>query len=94
MPDINDPMLEPIELSPRVLTTWQQALSLVQSRSTTVATARARIAEASARSRQALASGLPNISGSGSVNRNLLFATGSTITGASGVQNNIRIRRS
>jgi outer membrane protein TolC len=91
VPEVNDPMLEPIELPPQVLTSLQQALSLVQNRSTTVATARARIAEASARSRQVLASGLPNISGSGSVNRNLLFATGSTITGASGVQNNIRI---
>lgn len=91
VPDVNDPMLVPLELPPQVLATWQQALSLVQSRSTTVATARARIAEASARSRQALAGGLPNISGSGSVNRNLLFATGSTVTGATGLQNNIRI---
>jgi multidrug efflux system outer membrane protein len=91
MPDVNDPMLEPIELPQQVLSSLQQALSLVQSHSTTVATARARIAEANARSRQTLANTLPNISGNGSLNRNLLFATGSTVTGASGLQNNIRI---
>jgi len=91
LPEVSDPMLEPIELPPQALSSLQQALSLIQSRSTTLATARARIAEASARSRQVLANVLPVISGNGSVNRNLLFATGSTLTGASGVQNNIRI---
>jgi multidrug efflux system outer membrane protein len=73
-------MLEPIEVPPQVLGSWRQALTLVQGRSTSVATARARIVEASARSRQALANGLPLISGNGSVNRNLLFATGTTVT--------------
>jgi outer membrane protein TolC len=91
VPDINDPMLEPLEPPLSTLASWQQALTLIQSRSTTVATARARIDEANARSRQALAGSLPTISGNGSVNRNLLFATGSTVTGQSGLQNNIRI---
>lgn len=90
LPDLDDPMLEPIAAPERVLSTWGQALSLVQSRSTSIATARARIAEANARSRQALANGLPSISGNGSVNRNLLFATGSTL-GQAGVLNNVRI---
>jgi len=83
-------MLEPIELPVQVLGSWRQALSLVQTRSTSIATARARIAEANARSRQALANGLPVISGSGSVNRNLLFATGAALT-AQNIQTNVRV---
>lgn len=89
VPDVNDPMLEPIELPTQVLASWRQALSLVQGRSTSIATARARIVEANARSRQALAAALPNITGSGTVNRNLLFATGATFT-AQG-QSNVRL---
>jgi multidrug efflux system outer membrane protein len=89
VPDVNDPMLEAIELPTQVLASWRQALSLVQGRSTSIATARARIVEANARSRQALAGALPNISGSGTVNRNLLFATGATFT-AQG-QTNVRL---
>jgi multidrug efflux system outer membrane protein len=90
VPDVNDPMLEPIELPPQVLGSWRQALTLVQGRSTSVAAARARIVEASARSRQALANGLPLISGNASVNRNLLFATGTTVTASQG-QTNVRL---
>ena len=90
MPDVNDPMLEAIELPTQVLGSWRQALSLVQGRSTSVATAKARIVEANARSRQALSNGLPNVSGSGSVNRNLLFATGAALT-AQNIQTNVRV---
>jgi outer membrane protein TolC len=89
VPDVTDSMLEPIELPSQVLASWRQALSLVQSRSTSIATARARIVEANARSRAALANGLPLITGSGTVNRNLLFATGATLT-AQG-QSNVRL---
>src|SRR5688500_5392911 len=48
VPDVNDPMLEPIELPTQVLASWRQALSLIQGRSTSIATARARIVEANA----------------------------------------------
>jgi multidrug efflux system outer membrane protein len=90
VPDVNDAMLEPIELPVQVLGSWRQALSLVQSRSTSLATARARIVEANARSRQALSNGLPNITGNGSYNRNLLFATGAALT-AQNIQTNVRV---
>src|SRR5688572_11407730 len=33
LPEVNDPMLEPIELPPQALTSLQQALSLIQGRS-------------------------------------------------------------
>ncbi|HTV23539.1 MAG TPA: TolC family protein, partial [Polyangiaceae bacterium] len=90
MPHVSDPMLEPIELPGQVLASWRQALSLVQTRSTSIATARARIIEANARSRQALSNGLPVITGNGSVNRNLLFATGAALT-AQTVATNVRV---
>jgi outer membrane protein TolC len=83
-------MLEPIEPPTQVLNSWRQALSLIQARSTTLATAQARITEANARSRQALSSSLPEISASGSVRRALLFATGANLTGT-GLQQNVRI---
>lgn len=83
-------MLAPIEHPAQVLGSWRQALSLVQSRSTSIATARARILEANARSRQALSNGLPNIAGNGSYNRNLLFATGAALT-AQNIQTNVRV---
>ena len=90
MPEVNDPMLEPIELAPHVLRSWQQAMTLVRSRSTSLAAARARVDEASGRSRQVLAGALPTVSATGSVNRNLLFATGSTVLGQ-GLANNVRL---
>jgi outer membrane protein TolC len=67
-------MLEPIAAPSQVLGSWQQALAMLQSRSTSIATARSRIAEASARSRQALSNSLPEISANGSVRRSLLFS--------------------
>jgi outer membrane protein TolC len=57
-----------------VLNNWQQALGLVRSRSTSVATAQARVAQAQAASRLALAGVLPNLQADASVNRNLLTA--------------------
>ncbi len=90
VPLVNDPMLETIEPPPRVLASWQEALSLVRSRSTSIATAHSRIADANARARQALSSSLPEISGQGSVRRDLLFATGTNFTSTS-TQVNVRI---
>jgi outer membrane protein TolC len=87
---VNDPMLEPVDAPTRVLGSWQQALSLIRKRSTSLATAQARIREANARSRQALSGVLPEISASGSVRRALLFATGATLTG-SGVRPDVRV---
>jgi outer membrane protein, multidrug efflux system len=83
-------MLEPVETPAQVLTSWRQAVSLIQSRSTTIATARARIAEANAQARLALSGTLPEIIGNGSVRRSLLFGTGSNFT-AAGLQTDVRI---
>ncbi len=83
-------MLEPIEVPTQVLGSWRQALALVQVRSTSIAVAQARIAEANARSRLALAGSLPEISASGSVRRSLLFSTGTNID-STGVRPNVRL---
>ncbi len=72
MPDVNDPMLAPVELPPQVLINWQQAVGLVRSRSTSVASAQAQVAQAQAQARQALSSVLPTLVASGEVERNLL----------------------
>jgi outer membrane protein TolC len=80
VPEVTDPMLEPVETPAQVLGSWRQAVSLTQSRSTSVATARARILEANAQSRLALSSALPEITGSGSV-RHVLFGQSSSIAG-------------
>lgn len=74
VPEVNDAMLPPVEMPPQVLSNWQQALELVRSRSTSVASAQARVTQAQAQSRQALSSVLPNVSAQGRVTRNLLFA--------------------
>lgn len=84
-------MLEPIVAPSQVLGSWQQALVMVQSRSTTIATARSRILEASARSRQVLSNSLPEVSANGSVRRSMLFATGTNFGAAAGPQANVRI---
>jgi len=75
IPDVSDPMLTPVEEPAQVLSNWQQALVLVRTRSTSVAAAHSRVAEAQARSRQALSSVLPNVTGNGAVRRSLLFGT-------------------
>jgi outer membrane protein, multidrug efflux system len=80
VPEVNDPMLEPVETPPQVLGSWRQAVTLTQSRSTSVATARARILEANSQSRLALSSALPEITGSGSV-RHVLYGQGSNVAG-------------
>lgn len=77
MPEVNDPMLTPVEAAPQVLSTWQQALALVRSRSTSVAIAQSRVVAAQGRARQALASTLPNLTGNASMQRSLLFGTSS-----------------
>lgn len=64
-PEVDDPMLEPLEPAPRVMRDWRQATGMLHDRSTALGTAHARIAEAKARSRAALSRSLPSISAEG-----------------------------
>lgn len=82
---VSDAMLAPLPPPRQMLHSWPQALELVRGRSTSVASARARVLEASARATQAVAQNLPRLAASGSVRRSLLFGIGTALTG-SGLQ--------
>lgn len=65
-------MLAPPPAPTRVLRTWQEALALLRSQSTNLRTSRARIAQAEAEARLALASALPSLTGDAAVNHHLI----------------------
>jgi len=90
IPTVDDPMLQPIEPSTRTVGDWRQAVTLVRERSTSIGAAHARIAEASARARQALADSLPTVEGTAELTQALLFGTGTGISNE-GVNDNIRL---
>jgi outer membrane protein TolC len=73
LPEVSDPMLTPVEAPQQVVRSWREALALVRSRSTSIATAQARVAQANAQGRQVLAANLPTIAANASVRRDLLF---------------------
>jgi outer membrane protein, multidrug efflux system len=62
LPSVEDPMLEPSPPPQHVIQSWQEALGLVRSRSVPYRTALAQIDVARARSREALAAALPQLS--------------------------------
>ncbi|MCA9628237.1 MAG: hypothetical protein KC766_11250, partial [Myxococcales bacterium] len=61
LPEITDPMLDPVPPAKHTVKSWQQALKLVRTRSTSLRQARAQVEAASARSRQALAGAYPRV---------------------------------
>lgn len=75
-PAIDDPMLAPVERPKNVVTSWKRALLLVRANSTTLKSSQARIAQASAQGRQAVAGALPTLNATGSVDRHLLLGKG------------------
>ncbi len=76
LPEITDQMLEPVPPPARVLKSWQEALELVRTRNTSLATARAQVLTAQAQARLALAQSLPSLVANGVVQRSLLFGRG------------------
>ncbi|HYO98253.1 MAG TPA: TolC family protein [Polyangiaceae bacterium] len=72
LPNISDPMLETPAAPRRVLATWQQAIALVRSNSTTLRSTQARVRQAEAASRQALSAALPSFTGDAALTHNLL----------------------
>lgn len=81
LPEVTDPMLSPVPAAKHTVKSWQQALKLVRTRSTSLRQSLAQIEAAQARSRQALAGSLPRVVGSGQVQRHLLRGTGTSFTG-------------
>lgn len=66
-PDVDDPMLAPVDPPKRYVASWSDALALVHARSTDLATAYAEIRRAEAGTRTALAAVLPTINASASI---------------------------
>jgi len=65
MPDIKDPMLEPVPPAPSLLGSWQDALKQIRARSTTLHRAQAQIEQAEGVSRSAVAQAAPTLSTTG-----------------------------
>lgn len=65
MPDVKDPMLEPIPPAPALLGSWRDALVQIHARSTDLHIAQAKMEQAAGTSRSALAQALPKLSTSG-----------------------------
>src|SRR5262249_3444644 len=72
---VNDPLLAPVPQAPKVLGNWKEALNLILSRSTDLATALQEVERAEGNARIALAAALPSLTGT-------LTATGQILTGS------------
>ena len=66
---VDDPLLAPIPAAPKTLTTWQEAVHLVDTRSTDLRIAEEDVARAEAQSRQALGRILPTLNASANASR-------------------------
>jgi len=66
---VDDPLLAPIPAAPKTLATWQEAIQLLDTRSTDLKIAEQDVARAEAASRQALGRILPTLNASASASR-------------------------
>lgn len=71
-PEVSDPMLGPVEAAPRVIRSWEEALTLIRSRSPDYISGYQNIRRAEAQSRIALAALLPTLNGQGSYTHQFL----------------------
>jgi outer membrane protein TolC len=71
-PAVDDPMLAPVAPPKRVLTSWQEAVSLLRARSTDLRIALDQVLQAEAATRIALAQYLPSIIGTGTYTHQLI----------------------
>jgi multidrug efflux system outer membrane protein len=71
-PEVSDSMLSPVETAPRVVRTWEEALTLIRTRSPDYITGAETIRRAEAQKRIALATVLPTLNGQGSYTHQFL----------------------
>lgn len=71
-PEVDDPMLAPLPAAPRTLKDWNDARSLLRTRSTDLAIAVAEVERAEGQARVALAGALPTINLGATATRNLI----------------------
>src|SRR5262245_54063705 len=76
VPDVKDPMLEPVPPAAHEITTWRDVLRLVHQRSTALHIAKAGVDQASAQKRRALAAALPTLDAGAALNHHLLYGRG------------------
>jgi outer membrane protein TolC len=72
LPEVTDPMLEPPPDPARILSTWQETIAHLRRDSTNLRETRARIQQADARARVALAPSLPELNANAGINHHLL----------------------
>lgn len=84
LPQVKDPMLEPVPPAPNVLASWKDAVRLVHQRSTALHIAVAGVEQANAMERRARAASLPVLSAGAAVSHHLLHGTGQTVSLAPG----------
>lgn len=80
---IDDPLLQPLAPADQEVTSWDEALRLLQERSTDDRTALATVEQASARARQALSTLLPNARFTASMTVDVLHPNVPTLSGGS-----------
>jgi outer membrane protein TolC len=95
-PQVDDPMLTPVPAPQRVLTSWQEAVSLLRARSTNLKIALDQVLQAEAATRIALAQYLPTIVGNGVYTHQILTKSasgefGGIVFTAGGIQSASRI---
>lgn len=71
--NLSDPLLQAQLPAAKVLSNWQQAITLVRSNSTNLKSALLQIQQAEAQARQALAQSYPSLSANGNISRHLLL---------------------
>jgi outer membrane protein TolC len=77
--EVDDPMLVPVPPAQKVLPDWRTALDYVRTRSTNYREAELQVDAARGRSRMALATVLPTLTGNGQLQRHLIRGTGPNI---------------
>lgn len=80
-PEVDDPMLAPLPAAPRMLKDWNDARSLLRTRSTDLAIAVADVERAEGQARVALAAALPTINANVTATHNLITNNATQPTG-------------
>lgn len=84
LPEVADPMLQPVPPAQHVLTSWRQALSMVRAESTNLNIAAAQVEQADGQARAALAKALPTLTTQATLTHYLLTGQG-YVFGTNGV---------
>jgi len=87
-PPVSDPMLAPVPPPQRILSSWQEAMTYLRTRSTDLKIALDQVLQAEAQTRIALAQYLPQINATGLVTHQLLVSNGIYISNAGATSSN------